>query len=322
MNEFNLYFASSEYDDLKRQYNMNQLLSQYNDRSEIRDWVKYLKNHPECTSKLMIDSGAYTASTKGLSIDIEDYLKFIKEVDEYVDYFVALDVIPTLGTAREVKNSISVEDSSELSWKNYLYMIEKVDNPKKIIPVFHGGEDFKWLKNMLEFRDKNGEYIDYIGLAVGDGSKAGREQWFNQCFKIINSSSNPNVKTHAFGMTETSLLEKFPFTSSDSTSYVKQGAFGTINIKLKSSYTISIKGVKKPNHITQAPKEVQEYVDNKLKLIGTSLKELEELQERGESPRQYLVKFNLLEFYDWSINFRKENQAPTYSNNILKEELW
>ena len=54
---FNLYSAGSfskESTDLKRKLGYDQLLSQLNERSACKEWVEYLRSHPECKSKLFI----------------------------------------------------------------------------------------------------------------------------------------------------------------------------------------------------------------------------------------------------------------------------
>ena len=48
------------------------LLSQLNDRSACNKWINKLKENPHSKMKLFIDSGAFSAWTKGKEIDIDD----------------------------------------------------------------------------------------------------------------------------------------------------------------------------------------------------------------------------------------------------------
>ena len=81
---FTLYSAgttSKESTDYKRKIGYPQLLSQYLEKKNILDWVEYLKTHPECKSKLFIDSGAFTAHTKGVDIPVDSYIEFVNSID-------------------------------------------------------------------------------------------------------------------------------------------------------------------------------------------------------------------------------------------------
>lgn len=231
--KFNLYFAgigSTEALQHLRDTNSNQLLSQLNERSMIKKWCTYLEEHPECKSKLFIDSGAFSAHTKGKVVDVDDYIDFINSIDQYVYIFAQVDKIP--GVFGKPKTDEQLASAPKESWDNYLYMRTRVKSRDKLLPVFHQGEDFKWLKNMLEFTHEDGKHIDYIGISpANDVSVQSKAGWLVEVFKIIKASSNPNVKTHAFGMTSLYLLEQFPLTSADSTTWVISAANGNIMTK-------------------------------------------------------------------------------------------
>lgn len=249
--------------ELKRKLNYDQLLSQLNERSSIKEWVDYLRSHPECKSKLFIDSGAFTAYTKGKEVDVEDYIKLINDIDDCVKVFAQVDKIPGRWGVKQTPEELA--EAPKLSWENYLYMVDKVKSPKKLIPIFHQGEDFKWLKNMLEYKYSDGTYIDYIGISCNkEYATSEWIEWFKRCFKIIHESSNPNVKTHAFGMTSLKILEQFPFTSADSTSWIRSASFG--NIILNYSYIYASSWNRSdPGYILNLPKAVQDEVKSKCK---------------------------------------------------------
>ena len=88
-------------------------------------------------------------------------------------------------------------------------MRERVKQPNKLLPVFHIGEDFKYLNNMCN-AILDGKHIPYIALGgtVGLDRKT-KDTWYNTAFRVIKQSKNPNVKVHAFGMTSLDILEKY-----------------------------------------------------------------------------------------------------------------
>ena len=138
-----------------------------------------------------------------------------------------MDVIP--GDKGEFATRQQVIDASEQSWKNYLYMYDRVLDKDKVIPVFHIGEPWVYLERILAHRHKDGSKVQYMGLGglVGVHSND-RMKFMSQVFEIIKKSSNPEIKVHGFGVTALPLLEQFPFTSADSTSAVITGAMGNI----------------------------------------------------------------------------------------------
>ena len=161
---------------------------------------------------IMIDSGAFTAWTKDIEINVDTYINWINKWNKYVTTFGQIDVIPPKNATREQLN-----DCCQRTWNNYLYMTDNVICPKKILYTFHFGENFKWLKQALEYRDSNGKPIEYMALGglVGRSTKQ-RINFLNKCFDIIKHSSNPNIKVHGFGVSSEQLWKKYPFESCDS----------------------------------------------------------------------------------------------------------
>ena len=298
---------------LKRKIGYDQLLSQYTERKAIVEWVDYLRSHPECTCKLFIDSGAYTAHTKGIDIDVDDYIDFINTIDDKVTVFAQVDKIP--GRWGQPKTVEQLLEAPKLSWDNYLYMVNKVKSPEKLIPIFHQGEDFKWLINMLNYKYENeklkGQYIKYIGVSCNkELSTKDWINWFTEVYKVIKMSPNPNVKTHAFGMTSLKVLEQFPFTSADSTSWVRSAGFGNIIYKGKSIY-VSNRNENSDDYIlNQSPALIQE-IKKVCENLGMSLEDILE-DESGESR----CLFNLRSLKDWV------NDYKYIGTDSFKEDLW
>lgn len=269
------YFAggnTKEVVDIIRNKGGNQLLSQLNERSKIMEWHQYLKSHPECTSKLFIDSGAFSAHTKGKVVNMDDYIKLANEIDSSVAVFAELDSIP--GTYGKEHSYQELMEGATKSWENYLYMKDKIPSRDKLIPVFHEGEDVKFLKNMLEYRHSDGTPIKYIGLSSNNMTPTKTKiAWFNECFRIIRNSSNPNVGTHAFGMTIPKVLKSFPFTSADSTQWLKEAAYGRIMV-LGKIIVVSDVSVSDPKHIDSLNPHDRQLIIDEVNRLGFDIDEL------------------------------------------------
>lgn len=304
--------------DVKRMLGYPQLFAWNLEPKPLLEWVKYLKENPDCECKLVVDSGAYSAWSRGKQFDMEEYINFLNSNDviEQAFWCAEADVIP---------GSFGVDPTEEeramapqKSWENYLYMTQNVKIPKKIVPIFHQGEDFKYLKQMLEYRFEDGDHIPYIGISPrNDVHVNEKTKWYNIVWKIIKESSNPNVLTHNFGMTSIALMEQFPSCSSDSTSWIRYASFGNIIIatsgKMK-AVVVSDRRKHDPDHIYNQSQAVKDEVEKICKEIGYGLN-INELVEHDESGRRRMI-FNLFSLNKWRINF-------SYSgNNLYKEELW
>lgn len=219
---FDFYFAgglSEDTNQIMQSLNVNILRSYMTEKRDIMRWVQAKKEGWQ--GKLMVDNGAFTVHRKGGVINIDEYIQWINDNDEYIDYFIALDDIP--GKWGAIKTTSEVIESPKKTWDNYLYMYNRVNKPKKLLPVFHQGENFKWLETIL----KSGlpEYICISGNKELTNSQ--REEWYDRCYSYINLI-NPNIKVHCLGSATMSNAEKFPFTSMDSTTWIMVGANGNI----------------------------------------------------------------------------------------------
>ena len=194
-------------------------------------------------------------------------------------------------------------------------MVDKVKSPKKLLPIFHQGEDFRYLRQMLEYKytreDVKGQPIDYIGVSCNkELTTQSWIEWFCEVYKIIRDSSNPNVKTHAFGMTSLKVLEQFPFTSADSTSWVRSAGFGNILVGYTSVYT-SDRNPDDPGHINNLSPALQEDIDKICKKYGFTLKGI-----LDDTSGQSRALFNLCSLKEWANNYEYRG------NDEYEEDLW
>lgn len=166
-----------------------------------------------------LDSGAYSAWTRGTAIDIDEYCAFIKANIEHIEVYACLDSIP--GKPGKAASERQRQEAAELTWSNYLYMKAEGLDP---LPVYHYGEDFKFLDRMLDY---GCQYIGIGGLVSVPGQM--RKHWLDRLFKrITDADGKPLVKTHGFGMTSVPLIFRYPWYSVDSTSWIQATANGAV----------------------------------------------------------------------------------------------
>lgn len=155
--------------------------------------------------ELFLDSGAFSAWTRGAKIDIHEYVDFIKQHEEAIDVYANLDVI----------------GDASATYKNQKIMEKAGLHP---IPVFHQGEPEKYLERYT----KKYDYIAIGGL-VGISSHA-LVRWLERMWDsyLTDSEGLPIVKVHGFGLTSLRLMFRYPWYSVDSTSWVVTGRLGGI----------------------------------------------------------------------------------------------
>lgn len=168
------------------------------------------------TKELFVDSGAYSAWTRGVDIDIDAYIEFLLANKKHITHYANLDVIDHRDPIR----------AAEQSLKNLAYMRSKGLKP---IPCFHHGEPFHYLDHMVGESD----FIALGGaahLATND-----RARWMDECFHkhICDKAGIPRTRVHGFGMTNFRLFVRYPWYSVDSTRWLLQAAYGCVFIPYK-----------------------------------------------------------------------------------------
>ena len=71
---------------------------------------------------MFLDSGAFSAWTKGESIDIDAYARFCVRLQDKVEAIANLDVIP--GEYGRTPTDAEVRASAEVGWNNYQYLLD------------------------------------------------------------------------------------------------------------------------------------------------------------------------------------------------------
>src|SRR5262249_29904658 len=121
--------------------------------------------NPKVPIKVMLDSGAFSSWTKQQPIAVEDYIAFVREVDPYLWTYINLDCIP--GARGRPGTMEDAEAAAAASFRNLKTMQAAGLKP---LPVFHQGEDIKWLEQMLE----DGQ--DSVGLSTGKNQRRSEQR--------------------------------------------------------------------------------------------------------------------------------------------------
>lgn len=150
---------------------------------------EHIKANKHTYSDFFMDSGAFSAANSDKPIDINEYIKVLKE--DNIQKYSALDAI---GDPLETK-------------KNYEYML-KCD--LKPVPCFHINTDIEYLYYYLD----NCDSLSIGGMVLASNINGNLDKIFCEILK-----RNPEIKVHGFGVSNLDIALKYPFTSIDSSSF-------------------------------------------------------------------------------------------------------
>lgn len=150
-----------------------------------------------------MDSGAFSAFTLGESIGLKAYCAWLHNHLRYITHYAVLDDIES--PARTMNNQRTMETEG-----------------LKPVPCFHYGEDPGWLKRYLD---------KYEYIALGGMVPISTEQlipWLDDLWGnyLTAPDGRPRVRVHGFGLTTFSLIERYPWFSVDSSSWLYGGKAG------------------------------------------------------------------------------------------------
>lgn len=166
---------------------------------------------------VMLDSGAFTAAFTEDTIDIEKYIDYC--TSNHYDFIIGLDEIPY--DPKEGLRAELFDKSARNTYINCNYMVRKGIN---VIPTFHQGEDFDYLRRYCD---------EYPIVSLGVSSKRlsalpFQLQHLDTCFNIIPKE----CKVHGLAITDFKLPLIYPFYSVDSNTWQREARYGKIKIKL------------------------------------------------------------------------------------------
>lgn len=171
---------------------------------------RFVDTMREQGAKVFLDSGAFSAHSLGVSINIDEYCQYIirnKDILRVEDGAVMASVLDGIGDAQK-------------TYEHQLYMEKHGAKP---LPCFHYGEDPRY----LEWYVANYDYITIGGLVRRTAED--QRVWLDRIWPLmLDGSGRPRLKVHAFGMTAVWLMERYPWFSVDSSSWIQAASFGSI----------------------------------------------------------------------------------------------
>lgn len=166
---------------------------------------RYIRPIRKDQKRVFLDSGAFSAFSLGVTIDIGEYCDYIHEHADIIEYASVLDSI----------------GDWEGTWKNQVEMERRGVQP---LPCFHYGEPLELLQHYVE----NYPYITLGGMVpISTGQL---RIWLDDIWSryLTDDEGKPKLKVHGFGLTAFPLVLRYPWYSVDSSTWIQGAAHGSI----------------------------------------------------------------------------------------------
>lgn len=225
----------------------------------------FVDNMRENNANIFVDSGAFSAFTLGTTINLHAYCDYIKRNTDIIrkeDGILMASVLDGIGDPLQ-------------TWRNQLNMEELGAKP---LPCFHAGED----ERFLEWYVQKYEYITLGGM-VGSSTQQ-LMTWLDRIWDryLVDGSGRPRLKVHGFGITAIRLMERYPWWSCDSSSWIQSAAFGSIVNPKHGPLAVSTKSPSRHDygqHISTLSQIEQDYVLQMLEKQGFTYERLSTVYE-------------------------------------------
>lgn len=224
---------------------------------------RYAERIRENGTKVFLDSGAFSAFSLGVGVDLPGYCDWIKRNDDLIrreDGSLMASVLDGIGDPLQ-------------TYRNQDAMERLGVRP---LPCFHYGEDERYLEHYIA----NYDYITIGGMVPISTPQL--FHWLDRIWNkyLVDGSGRARIKVHGFGLTSVPLMQEYPWYSVDSSSWVQIGAHGNIIMDGKtlafSSQSPSRKNVNQ--HIDSLPPIMREAVESRLRGMGYDPERLREIQ--------------------------------------------
>ncbi|QPB12063.1 hypothetical protein PQD09_gp42 [Providencia phage PSTCR4] len=172
---------------------------------------KFVDDMRRDNARIFLDSGAFSAYTLGVTLSVKEYCEYIQR---------NMDIIRVEDGALMASVLDGIGDPLQ-TYRNQLEMEARGVRP---LPCFHSGEDPRY----LDYYVQNYEYITLGGMVGASTEQLTR--WLDRIWNnhLVDGSGRAKIKVHGFGITSIPLMERYPWYSCDSSSWIQTAAFGGI----------------------------------------------------------------------------------------------
>lgn len=265
-------------------------------KGNTRVWCDVSHSPKSAMREVMLDSGAFTAYTKGHKVSLDDLIRTYDDVLRRLNpklqvWLINLDVIPgevgRVATPDEFKSAMAQSDAN--------YAVLKKRYGSRVIPVYHRTEGESQLLHVASMND-------YIG--IGFGPKTAEENRIAHAEECLAITKRMGKLVHGLATTGYEMLRRAPFDTVDSATWLYIAAMGGVmfvddrglirNLAVSSS---SPKQSELRQHYNSLSEDEQALV---LKRCAEAKVELAQIQ----NDLSYRILFNAHQMREWLRDYK------------------
>lgn len=256
-------------------------LESYHYIRETADAADYFR---EMKKTVFMDSGAFSMFSVGATVDLGAYADFINDNKDWIHIASNVDEIGANKEAESYDNQKTLE--------RLIKPPKGVPLDQYLCPVHHARDDDKWLRKYIA---EGYPYI-FLGGMVAE-STAYLRGWLDHVWDkyLTHKDGTSKLKIHGFGMTTLELMERYPWYSVDSSSWVQVSRFGGILLDLPGR-DVKINVSEKSSSIHDLGKHYDNLTPPDRRVVEARIREL------GYDPEQLRLRYGMrdrfnIEFY-------------------------
>lgn len=158
------------------------------------------------------DSGAFSAGMAGHTIDLDDYVAWVRRNDQLLEVVCNVDVVDY-----RTKWADPARDAAA-TWDNQRRLEDMLQ--RDVLPVFHTGEPWEYLERYCDT-------YRYVALGGMYGAAGVVFRWLVRCFQI---AAQTGTRFHGFGMSRQRELNALPWYSADASTWAQGQRFGAVTL--------------------------------------------------------------------------------------------
>lgn len=159
------------------------------------------------------------------------------------------------------------------------------------LPVYHGDTEVEWLEQTYL---KHGcEYVGLSGVVTGGKNRRTRDyqklDYLDACFrKLCFADGRPKVRVHGFAVTAFGLMDKFPFWSVDSATWMKVAMYGKIIMPGKRTRMLKVskRSVGEGESYWSLSNQEKERLEDQFQALGFGISKLSDPGAEGTLARK------------------------------------
>lgn len=201
-----------------RQLKVQSILATRAHPKEIDVCIAYGLSYPKQVD-FWLDSGAFTAWTRGCVYKADEYYEFIVNLLPQLKVFkrvfaISLDKIPGRINERVTQDDLKIAIDTTI--KNTQWLTAKGLN---VVPIHHQGEPLWVMEEYLKM-------AEYVGISpANDSPQKKRINYIQSLWKLFKSDTSIHP-SHNFGNVSAEQLKTFPFYSADSSTFGATEKYG------------------------------------------------------------------------------------------------